>query len=476
MAEYLSHPYLPCMSLAQSAPRPYRPPAPWPHTERLGRLGLLMGLRDNPIATWGVWHFEEPVVAAKTVIGHVTVVSDPAGIKRILVEETARYPKDPLQMKVLRPGLGEGLLTAEGDLWRRVRRTLAPLFTPRAVDRMASAMAERAGRMAKRLSGLADGTIIDVPAEATRVTFDVLSGTLFSDDIVGDSEAFARALGRYFATQGRLSPLDAIGAPDWIPRIGRLRARPAIHYFEETVARIIARRRARIAAGDAPDDILTRLIECRDPETGLGLSEEEIGANIVTFIGAGHETTANTLSWTLFLLAKHPAARERAEAEAERFDPDRAAGALDEMPFLRAVVEESLRLYPPASTLSRAAVADDTVAGVAVPKGSLMVVSPWVVGRHRRLWPEADYFRPERFLGDDRSAIDRLTWLAFGAGPRVCIGQRFAMLELVIVLAELLRHVRLEVPAGLSVSPRQTVTLRPWPALPMRLSRRRRAA
>jgi cytochrome P450 len=142
------------------------------------------------------------------------------------------------------------------------------------------------------------------------------------------------------------------------------------------------------------------------------------------------------------------------------------------MPFIRACLEEALRLYPPASTLSRLATKADMIAGTDVPKGSLIVISPYVVGRHRKLWENADLFRPERFLDGGRERLHRFQWLPFGAGPRVCIGQRFALLESVIVLAVLLARVRLDAPAGLRISPRQTVTLRPWPALPMLLSRR----
>jgi cytochrome P450 len=447
--------------------RAFRPAAPIPHAERLGPLRLLLALRENPAAAWGIWHFEEPVVQARTVLGDTVVFSDPAAIRHVLVDNAASYPKDDLQRRVLAPGLGEGLLTAEGETWKRVRRTLAPLFSPRAVESLAGVMRDRAVRAARRLAAEPKGTRIDVSAEMTRVTFDILSGTLFSDGIVSDADRFAEAVTGYFNTVGRLSPLDAIGAPDWIPRLSRLRGRPAISFFEAEVARIIARRQGEIAGGNAPDDLLTRLIRAADPETGVGLTEAEVAANIVTFIAAGHETTANALGWTLYLLAKHPDVRARAEAEAATADAHPLAEWPERLPFLRAVFEEAMRLYPPAATLTRQALADDMVEGVKVPKGALVIVSPYVVHRHRMLWRDADFFRPERFMPGERETINRFQYLPFGAGHRVCIGQRFAMLEAVIVLAETLCRVRLDWPERRAVMPVQRVTLRPEPGLVM---------
>jgi cytochrome P450 len=457
--------------LAEPAPamplRGYRPPAPIPHAERLGPIALLRQLRNNPAASWGVWHFEEPHVSARTVLGDTAVLSDPAMIRHVLVDNVQNYPKDELQRRVLKPGLGEGLLTAEGETWKRVRRTLAPLFTPRMVDGFAQTMLDRAEKAAERMAAVAPGEAIDVSAEMTRVTFDILSGTLFSDGIVSDADRFAEAVTSYFNTVGRLDPLDAIGAPDWIPRLSWFTGRRSISFFEEEVTRIVNRRKGEIETGAAPHDLLTLLIQAADPETGIGLTDEEVAANIITFIAAGHETTANALGWALFLLAKHPEMRERAEAEAVTAERQPLAEWPDRLPFIRAVIEESMRLYPPAATLTRTAVAADVIGDLAIPKGALVVVSPYVVHRHKRLWTNPDLFQPERFMPGRREEIDRFQYLPFGAGPRICIGQRFAMLEAVIALTALLRRVRLDWPLRQAVMPVQRVTLRPMPGLRM---------
>ena len=447
--------------------RIYRPPAPIPHTERLGPLSLLRQLRANPAATWGVWHFEEPFVAARTVLGDTVVISDPAAIRHVLVDNAANYPKDELQRRILKPGLGEGLLTVEGETWRRVRRTLAPLFTPRMVDGFAQTMLARAEKAVARIAAIPAGETIDVSAEMTRVTFDILSGTLFSDGIVSGADRFAEAVTRYLETAGRLDPLDALGAPNWIPRLSWFTRRGAVDFFEAEVARIIARRKQEIAAGTAPPDLLTELVAAADPETGIGLGDEEVGANIVTFITAGHETTSNALGWTLFLLAKHPEHRARVEAEARSAEAHPLAEWPERLPFIRAVLEEAMRLYPPAATLTRRAEAPDRIGDLVIPKGALVVISPYVVHRHRRLWSEPELFRPERFLPGEREKIDRFQFIPFGGGPRICIGMRFAMLEAVIVLAALLRTVRLDWPQRQAVRPVQRVTLRPEPGLRM---------
>ncbi len=452
------------------------PPAPEPSDRPLSRLQVLVRLRRNPLTLWTQRHFREPVVAGPGLLGYGVVVSDPAGIRRVLVEHVANYPKDNLQRAVLAPGLGQGLLTAEGEAWKRARRTLAPLFTPRRVAALARKMASPIEAQVARMAARRAGRIVDVGEDMTRLTYDVLAETLFSNTIAGGSAAFSAALTRYFDTQGRIDPLDILQAPAWLPRIGRLRARPAIRFFEQQVTTIIAQRQAEMEAGQGrpgePPDLLAALLQARDPETGAGLTDEEVGANIVTFIGAGHETTANALTWTLYLLATHPEARRAVEDEADAAG-DLAQAALDErLPWTRAVLEESMRLYPPVASLTRAAREQDVVAGVMVPKGALVVVAPYVLHRHRMLWDEPGLFQPERFLPGAREAIDRYAYLPFGAGPRICIGQLFAMTEAVVAFAAMARSLRFHYAGEEPPRPQQRITLRPAGGMPMRVERR----
>jgi cytochrome P450 len=459
-----------------TARRVRRLPGPIPRETSLGPIGLLAVLRRNPLEMWTRQHFEEPIVVREATLGRRAVVSDPDAIRRILVDNVSNYRKDGLQRRVLAPGLGDGLLTAEGSNWRQQRRALASLFTPRSVASFLPAMAEAAQGLVRRWQRHRDGRVLEISAEMGRVTLDILERTLFSAGLEGDPRDFARNLTRYFDTFGRIDPLDILGLPAWIPRLGRIRGRSTLTYFEEAVDKIIAARRTRLESDPAhvPNDLLTLLMQARDPETGEGLGEAQIRANVVTFIGAGHETTANALTWSLFLLAGHPQIRETIEAEADR---ELGSGPMtleivERLVATRAVIEEAMRLYPPVAILSREAIEADDLAGERIRAGTIVVVAPWVLHRHRRLWRDPEHFAPRRFLPENRGNIHRFAYLPFGAGPRVCIGAQFALHEAAIVLAHIVRAYRLDLVPGEEVAPVQRVTLRPSGGLRLRLSSR----
>jgi cytochrome P450 len=459
---------------ASTAPDSRRvPPAPRPREKPLGALGLLGALRNNPITIWTRRHFEEPVVLRDTIIGPMCVVSDPAAIKHVLVDNARNYRKGVLQTRVLRPALGNGLLTAEGESWRTQRRALAPAFTPRLIESFQPAMAGVAQRLVARWQALADEDRIDVAREMTHVTLEVLERTIFSDGLASEPATLAQAITRYLDTLGRVHPFDALDLPAWLPRFGRGHGKEALGTFNRAVDTIIARRRELLARGDEPPrDLLTLLLEAEQVDDGL--APDEVKANIATFIAAGHETTANTLAWSLFLLSFAPEWRERLEREIDETQKDDPATApLDRLVVTKAVIEEALRLYPPASSITRQPIGEDRVAGHKVDARTRIVISPWVLHRHRRLWNEPDRFDPSRFLPDVRSRIDRFAYLPFGAGPRICIGSGFALQEAIIVLAAIARHFRLDLEPGHEVRPVQRVTLRPQGGLPMILRRRR---
>jgi cytochrome P450 len=309
----------------------------------------------------------------------------------------------------------------------------------------------------------------------TRVTLDVLERTIFTQGVPKDPDALGRAITRYFNSLGRVDPLDIFGFPDWVPRIGRLRARPSIRFFEETVNALIDARKELLTRGEpAPRDLLTLLLEAADPETGKGLSDIEVRTNIVTFIGAAHETTANALSWSIYLLSQDERARSLVERELDEVlgEGPLEPHHLEKLVYTRAVIDEAVRLYPPAPYMSRSAIQDDRIGELEIPAGSMVVIAPYVLHRHKKLWDQPDLFRPERFLPENRSRIDRFAYLPFGAGPRVCIGASFSLQEAVIVLATIARSMRLDLVEGHEVTPVQRITLRPRGGLPMRLTQR----
>ena len=454
-------------------PTELSPPAPIPRARALGPVSLLRVLADNPLEAWTTAHFEQPIVISGLSIGRVAVVSEPAAIRRVLFDNCENYQKDWLQRRVLSAGLIGGLLTAEGQNWRMQRRALAPLFARKTVMNFSTAMLDVANGLAERLA-LREGEVVDIAVEATRVTLEVLERTIFSDGLGRAPEDIRLAMKGYFETIGRIDPFDMLGVPDFAPRPGRRKLRPMLRVFESAIDTIISARRERIAADPdgAPRDILTFLLNAADPDTGEALSEAEIRANILTFIAAGHETTANCISWSLFLLSQSGEWRERVQAEADREFGGAPDGLADRIVETRAVIDEANRLYPPITAISRVALGRDELAGEPIKPGTMIVIAPYVLHRHRALWKKPDNFNPNRFLGDARETIDRFAYLPFGVGPRICIGATFALQEATIVIGTIMRHFTLELVPGFTPWPVQKVTLRPKSGLPMIVRRR----
>ena len=449
------------------------PPAPKPLAHSLRPIAFLRTLRRNPLETWTEAHFERPILSGRGLLGIGAVVSHPASIRRVLLDNAANYRKDALQKRVLSPGMTDGLLTVEGDAWRVQRRAIAPMFTPRIVQSFAAPMARAGETVVARWDRIRPGRIIDVQKEMARVTLEILGETIFSGGIERDPDQFMQAMGELLTSIGVLDPADLLDFPDWVPRMSHRRSRASVAFFEEAVDAIVGRRKTLIANGEsAPRDLLTLLLEASDPVTGTGLSDEEVRANVVTFIGAGHETTANALTWSLFLLSLSPEWRERLTAEADRVLAGPIEGALDGLVETRAVIEEAMRLYPPVASLSREAIGPDDLCGRRIRKGALVIVSPWVLHRHKLLWRDPNSFDPGRFLPGAREAIDRFAYLPFGAGPRVCIGAAFSLQEAVIVLACLMRRFALTPAPGFTAEPVQRITLRPRDGLKLKLQRR----
>ncbi|WP_427025418.1 cytochrome P450 [Aureimonas ureilytica] len=457
------------LSAGTSPLAPFLAPAPRPHEKPLGFFSFVLTASRNPIEIWGTRAFQEPVLRNDWLKTPTIVVNDPTLIRRTLVDNAANYVMQPLRQRVLKPILRDGLLTAEGDLWKRTRKAMAPVFAPRNVAGLARVMADRSESFAERLAGR-PGHVVDLSHEMTLLTYDILQATLFSDDITGEPAEFARAMDVFMAHMGRVDPLDILDAPSFLPRLGRLRGRSAARYFRQMIAETAERRRRQMASdpASAPRDLLTLLLECE------GLSPSEIEDNIITFIGAGHETTARALGWTLYLLSQAPHEREKVERELDALLPGLPDPLdwMDALPQTRAALEEAMRLYPPAPSLNRMAVEADRVGDLDVPAGASLLVMPWLVHRHELLWDRPGHFLPDRFLPENRAKLDRYQYLPFGVGPRVCIGASFAMQEGVIALASLMRHGRFDYAGDRPPHPVQKITVQPRGGLPMRISRR----
>jgi cytochrome P450 len=446
-----------------------RPPAPVPPQGALGPIALYRALRANAITAWRAEAYEDAYIIGRNRLGGFVLLNDPDLIRHVLIDNAANYPKDNLQLEKLTPAVGRGLLTAEEESWRLQRRTVAPLFQPAGVTSYLAAMAISVDEMLARWDR-ETGATVDVAREMTRLTYDIISRTVFSNEIETPPDVMGEAITTYFGALGRIDLWDVLPLPRWLPRPAFIRAKPAQKIFRDEVLRLFERRRARIAAGESvPDDLVTRLINARDPETGAPLSDAVVHDNLVTFIGAGHETTANALTWTLFLLSEFREADARVAAEATDA-PD--ADALARLTDTRMILEEAMRLYPPVPFMSREARSRDMIGEVAVAAGTRIIIAPWVLHRHRKLWPDADMFVPERFAPENRGRIPRFAYLPFGAGPRICVGMTFAMQEALLALTMIARRFRLTLAEGADVMPFARMTLRPMHGLPMRVEAR----
>jgi cytochrome P450 len=454
--------------------RDFRPPAPHPPQGRMGLVKLLTRLRRNPLECWSENFFEEAITKLRLPFADAFLVNDPIAVKHVLMDNASNYSKDPIQRRILASGLEDGLLSVEGQRWETQRRTLAPIFARRTVMSFTEAMVRAANEVSEQWRKTGAGTR-DVAAEMTLLTLNVLALTIFSDGIGSDLDDFRRAMTAYFGVIGRIGVLDLLGAPKFLPRPGRLRLHRTMAYFEAVIDRIIQTRRERLETlsdDDGPGDLLTLLLRSLDPSTKQQLSLNEVRSNILTFLSAGHETTANTLTWSIFLLSQSPEWRARVLEEATRELQGPRDGLADRLVVTKAVIEESLRLYPPIAALSRMANGPDRLGGMDVKAGSLIVIAPYVLHRHRRLWRGPDLFNPERFMPAARGSIPRFAYLPFGAGPRTCIGSSFALQEAVIAIAILTRDFELQLSPNAAVWPLQRVTLRPAKGLPMEIASR----
>ncbi|EKF44381.1 cytochrome P450 [Nitratireductor indicus C115] len=455
----------------ETMPAPFVPPAPSPRTKPPSTLEMMRIVYRNPLELWGEPSYNEPWISIEGGIGGPLVIAnDPGLIRHVLVDNARNYKMARVRQKILRPILRDGLLTAEGAVWRRSRKAMAPVFTPRHIAGFAAPMLASTQAFVGRYEE-AEGPV-DVARDMTMLTFDILAETLFSGEIAGDPDNFAHQVDRLFETMGRVDPLDLLGAPDWLPRITRILGRNSLAFFRNIVAETMALRKEKMARdADVPEDFLTLLLRAEGPD---GLTRQEIEDNIITFIGAGHETTARALGWTIYCLAEAPWERERIESEIDEVlarEPDPVKW-LDAMPFTRAAFEEAMRLYPPAPSINREALTEDHYRDFTIIKGAQVLVMPWTVHRHRKLWENPEAFMPSRFHPGNREALDRYQYLPFGAGPRVCIGASFAMQEAVIALAVMLSRFRFDTMPGTRPWPVQKLTTQPQGGLPMKVTRR----
>ncbi|MDQ1250181.1 MAG: Cytochrome, partial [Actinomycetota bacterium] len=362
------------------------------------------------------------------------LVTHPQGVRQVLQANHRGYGKATVQYRNLALVTGEGLLAADTDTWRRQRKSVQPAFHPRAVAAVADHSAAAAGRLADTWRAAGDGAVVDIEDEMMRTALEIVGAALFGADLRTESAALVAATqdGLHAVVARTRNPL---APPLVVPTPANLRLRSAVRRLDQSVAAIVAARRATPAPAQ-PQDMLDVLLADRS------IGPRELRDQIVTFIVAGHETVASALTWCWYLLGQHPGAADRLAAEAREVLGPTRLPTFDDLPGLRwasAVFDESLRLYPPGWLITRKALAPDEIGGHAVPAGALILISPYLVHRHPAADGGDEQFAPERFLAGAPSPA-ACTYLPFGAGPRLCIGREMARAEGAIVLSVLARQ------------------------------------
>jgi cytochrome P450 len=434
-------------------------------------LKVLFRIIRNPLDALPPAVFHAPLVHVEALGRQRFYVMDPELIQETLVGNADALAKGPELKRSLAAALGEGLLTADGAHWRWQRQSAAPIFRHERLLAFLPAMLALAAETRDRWLKLPTGAEFDIGDEMMRTTLDIIVETMLSGRANIDAAKIGQATTQYLETTGWVFALSLLKAPSWMPFPGKARSSAAARYLRGEIGRVIAQRRA--ASADS-GDLIDLLLAASDPETGRMMTDAEIIDNLMTFVAAGHETTALGLAWTFDLLSRNPDCATRALAEIETVTE---GGALKpehvaKLAYTRQVFQEAMRLYPPAPIIARVTTRPFTVGNRPVPVGSMIYIPIYALHRHSMLWDRPDTFDPDRFAPEPSKQRHRYAYLQFGGGPRICIGSAFAMMEGVALLATLLPAVRLTSIAEQPPKPRMRLTLRPEAKLMMRVEPR----
>lgn len=416
-----------------------------------------LGMMTSAAAQWGD--------AARLPVGHKALYffNHPDYAKHVLADNNANYHKG-IGLVHAKRAIGDGLLTSEGELWRKQRNVTQPAFQSKRIAAQADAIGHEAVALTKRLRGYAGGEPVDVVGEMTWLTIGVLGRTLLDADL----ERFPSIGSAFAAVQDQamfeLTTLSAV--PHWVPLPGQLRFHKARRELQLIVDRLVAERFHEV---DGRDDVLSRLIVSAGEESDPHVARTRLRDELVTLLLAGHETTASTLSWSLYLIDQHPEVWERLHTEAVEVLGDRTPSFADlgRLRYTSMVIEEVMRMYPPVWLLPRKALGPDVVGGYRVPANADVVICTYTLHRHPRFWTDPERFDPERFDPARTADRPRYAYIPFGAGPRFCVGNHLGMMEAAFVLASLSRELRLVKLPGYQVTPEPMLSLRIRGGLPM---------
>jgi cytochrome P450 len=434
-------------------------PAPTQAVPGPGRQWLFGNLKEfgrDQLGTMTRWAREYgDLVSARFGPRNVVFANHPDLVEEVLVNQNRKFIKH-YRLRQTRRTLGQGLLTSEGEFWRGQRRLAQPAFHR---DRIAAYGRLMVDFTARLLESWHDGQVRDVQEDMMRLTLEIVAKTLFDAEIAGDtalaSAAMETLMRSFIARTGSL-----LAPPHWFPTPLNLRVERAISRLERILAKVIAERRA---GGEDRGDLLSMLLHAQDEESGRQMSDQQLRDEVMTLFMAGHETTANTLAWTWVLLSAHPEAEARLHAELDQVLGDRLPTTADlpQLKYAESVINETLRVYPTVWVIGREAIEPVELGGYSIRAGTTVFMPQWVIHRDGRWFQDPEAFRPERWEGGFLQRIHRYAYFPFGGGPRICIGNNFALMEATLILATIARKYRLKLAPDAKIVPLPTITLRP---------------
>ncbi len=458
---------------AKRATRPAELAGPRAPAKRLSFFAALRAMTDNPLATIPVVAYEQPIWEARSMFGNQLVVSDPAGVKHVLLDNVANYAKAALDVRILSTAFGDGLLSSDGDKWRTHRRVMSPSFDHRSIASYAPVITDAAEARLKVWDAKAENAEVDIAREMITLTLEVISRTMFSTDSDALRSRLDETIRKGMTDLGfglqHIAPL--IGPFLLSRKLARIRSN--FDALDAVMQKLIRGRERH--AGAAPKDLLDRLIAATDSETGFRMSDEEVRDEVIIIFIAGHETSALAATYVWYLLSLHPEEEARLHAELASVLGGRAPAYddLEKLPYTRMVIDEAMRLYPPAPMLTGRVARDaDEICGRPIARGTEIAILPWVIHRHRTLWSDPERFDPERFSLERSTPRQRFAYLPFGGGPRICIGAQLALTEVSLLVATMAQRYRLKLVPGQNIVLLHRVTQRPRDGIRMQLERR----
>ena len=451
----------------------YVPPFPLRPLHDLSPLSLIRRARKNLLSIWPARAFELQFFGSRVLTQHVFIANSPDTVQAVFVDRAENFQsKSPQQRHALEPLLGDGLFISDGATWRERRRAVAPVTHISRLSSLVPVMTEAAAACRAAWNEWPSGTPIDALSEMAHLTAEIICRTIFGSHLGADSaRTITREFTAYQAAIGQMDLVSLLGLPDILPRFQGARVRRSAARIQAVLDGLIGDILSGYSEGEP--SLIRSMAETVSPTTGQPMSRGAFRNEAAVLFMAGHETTAQALAWPWFLLSQAPWAEAAVQAEADALGGRPATFEdLPRLRYTRAVIEETLRLYPPVPLQARQAAAADRIRNRPIPAKSLVILVPWLLHRHQHLWERPDSFEPERWLPGGSGAPSRYAYVPFSLGPRVCTGAAFGLTEAVICLATLAASFRLRLAPGAVVEPVCRLTLRPGESLPMILEHR----